>query len=225
MSIISGVTVNWKLSPRIITIPNSVTEVTIEDLQDTLLDIEDSEEGIVFPKLRDCSGGEALGGNLFIGYTLKLNNAKIKFADRAPPTITCEIKSGNILAIDVNGSPMTPIEASNNVTVVKTSAVSAAIVGNDKDAIIDGVWDELTVGHSPANSFGELINRVKGLSQENYRIFNPTYDANKNLTSATIKIYDSAGDCNNDYNPLATYTVTATYDSNGNMSTYKVTKN
>lgn len=70
----------------------------------------------------------------------------------------------------------------------------------------------------------ELLKRVLGLSQENYRIFTPVYDTNNNMISATIKIYASALDCENNINPIASYAVTSTYDSNHRMSTYKVKK-
>lgn len=67
MSIISGVTVDWSLSPRIMTIPIPIIKVNIEDLQDTLLDIEDGVEGMAFPHLRDTSGGQDLGGGVSVG--------------------------------------------------------------------------------------------------------------------------------------------------------------
>lgn len=68
-----------------------------------------------------------------------------------------------------------------------------------------------------------LIKRILGLTQENFRIFSPTYDGNNNLLSATIKIYPTASDCEADTNVLATYSQVATYTGN-NMSTYKITK-
>ena len=58
MAIISGVTIDFTLSPRVITIPTTETAVTITDLQDTLLDLEDDDEGILHPHLRNTSGGE-----------------------------------------------------------------------------------------------------------------------------------------------------------------------
>jgi hypothetical protein len=76
-------------------------------------------------------------------------------------------------------------------------------------------------------SIGENIIRILGLSQENYRIFNPTYITKNNqacMTSAIIKIYNSALDCENDTNVLATYTIAATFDSQARMLTYKVKK-
>ena len=69
-----------------------------------------------------------------------------------------------------------------------------------------------------------MLRRALGLGQENYRIFSPVYDSNGNMTTATIKIYPSASDCEADTNVTATYTVTSTYDSNHRMATYKVKK-
>lgn len=85
MAIISGTTVAWQLSPRIITIPAPITEITIEDLQDTLLDLEQTEQGIVWPHLRNLSGGENLGGGTSVGFTMELQNAQIAFEARVNP--------------------------------------------------------------------------------------------------------------------------------------------
>jgi hypothetical protein len=70
----------------------------------------------------------------------------------------------------------------------------------------------------------EKLARTLGLSQENYRILNPVYDAHNNLLTATTKIYATASDCNADTNAIATYQVTSTYDSQNRMKTYKVVK-
>ena len=72
MAIIAGTTVAWNLSPRVITIPATETNVTVEDLQDTLLHLEDSEQRMIWPHLRETSGGEDLGGGVTVGLTMKL---------------------------------------------------------------------------------------------------------------------------------------------------------
>ena len=88
MTIIAGVTVVWDVSPRIIVIPDPVVEVTVEDLQDTLLNIEDTEAGVVFPYLRKTSGGENLGGGTSVGWTMELQNAQVYFEARSTPLLT-----------------------------------------------------------------------------------------------------------------------------------------
>ena len=68
------------------------------------------------------------------------------------------------------------------------------------------------------------IKRILGLTQENFRLKNLTYDANKSLTSATIRVYANADDANNDQNPIAEYQISTTYDSEGKCTSYLVTK-
>ncbi len=104
VAIIPGVKVDYTLSPRIITIPvpGVPVDVSIEDLQDTLQDIEDNEaDGILYPRLRDCSGGEVLGGGRYVGYTMKLNNAQVMFEPQtvaqSEGTATADEPAGKIL--------------------------------------------------------------------------------------------------------------------------------
>jgi len=75
---------------------------------------------------------------------------------------------------------------------------------------------------SDLSTLEDLIRKILGLSQSNYRLISPVYDKNKNLVSATIKIYNSASDCNNDVSPLATYNIVSTFNSLGLMTSYKV---
>jgi hypothetical protein len=69
------------------------------------------------------------------------------------------------------------------------------------------------------------VQLILGLVQSNFRITSPVYNANHLLTSATIKIYSNASDCTNDTNALATYSMTAVYNANNEMTAYKVVKN
>ena len=63
------------------------------------------------------------------------------------------------------------------------------------------------------------MKRALGLGQENFKISSPTFSGTK-MTGCTVKIYPTNTDCTNDTNVLATYTITATYDGNGNLATY-----
>ena len=74
------------------------------------------------------------------------------------------------------------------------------------------------------NNVIELLRRILGLSQENYRIFSPVYDARSNLLSGLVKIYPSASDVDTDTNSIARYQITATYNSKNEMNSYKVKK-
>ena len=89
--------------------------------------------------------------------------------------------------------------------------------GSETIEVVEEITDDLS-------GIISKLNRLLGLNQENYRIFTPVYNANNDMTSAIIKIYPTATDCNNDTNVLATYNITATYSSPNKMSGYKVTK-
>jgi len=106
MAIIPDVTVDFTLSPRVITIPASETSITVEDYQDTLLKIEESDEGMLWPHLRNTSGGEDLGGGTSVGWTMEMQNAVTAFAPR-----TTSISSGVITTGDTDGEILTDILA------------------------------------------------------------------------------------------------------------------
>jgi len=65
--------------------------------------------------------------------------------------------------------------------------------------------------------------RALGLAQENFRIYDQTYDSGGNMTDAKVKIYPTATDADNDTNAIATYTIEATF-SGVECTEYKVTK-
>jgi hypothetical protein len=130
MAIIPGVTVNWQLSPRVITIPSAFTEITIEDLQDTLLDLEDDVEGILWPTLRETSGGEDLGGGVFVGWTMELQNAVI-----APEGRTMSSSTGTVTTADSAGTRL--IDAS--ATFITDGVVAGATVFNLTDESVSSI--------------------------------------------------------------------------------------
>ena len=68
----------------------------------------------------------------------------------------------------------------------------------------------------------DVLERVVGLSQENYRLFDMIYQYGK-LISAKMRIYPTADDCSNDTNHIAEYEVTATYEGD-ELRSYKVVK-
>lgn len=71
----------------------------------------------------------------------------------------------------------------------------------------------------------EMIRRILGLSQENYRIINPQYDTRNNLIGGIIKIYPTSADVETDTNAIASYEIEAQFKANNHMmSSYKVKK-
>lgn len=87
-----------------------------------------------------------------------------------------------------------------------------------------GLWDVLGDGSVTMNTLDDDLQRALGLSKENFRISNTSYDKDDNLISANVKIYPSKMDLNNDNNLIATYKMEATYDNEGKLSDYKMVK-
>jgi hypothetical protein len=88
---------------------------------------------------------------------------------------------------------------------------------------IQTVVDEIKTEEDLIKIETDKIKFILGLSQENYKLFDIVYSGDL-ITSTTIKTYPTPNDCENNTNPLATYNVTATYDVDGKLLTYKVKK-
>jgi len=91
--------------------------------------------------------------------------------------------------------------------------------------ILTGVTESLS---NIDNSLLDIMFDVKhilGLSQQNYRLNDHIYDEHNRLTSVSIKIFCNKFDCNNNINSFSSYTMNASYDSNGLLVDYKVIKN
>lgn len=101
MSVRTDVTVNFNLSPRIITVAAPSTEITQQDLLDTLRDIEDSlPAGMSYAKLIDASGKEDLGGGTLVGITTQLQNAQVYFAARTTALDTGTVTTTGVKTTD-----------------------------------------------------------------------------------------------------------------------------
>lgn len=127
MSIRDDITIDWSLSPRIIEVAAPSVVLTIQDLYDTLRSLGAAEGAIDEPEIIDGSGKEVLSATELVGLTVKLLNAKAKFEDRSSPT-DCDIYGGNLVAVDINRQPMSPIQYAQNVTVTYAKSSSAVLV-------------------------------------------------------------------------------------------------
>ena len=69
--------VDFLEDPRIIEVEAPSTEITMQDLIDTLRDKEAEFSGMPFDKLTNASGKEDLGGGVLVGITADLQNAQL----------------------------------------------------------------------------------------------------------------------------------------------------
>ena len=120
--------VNPIVSPRIITIPEADGDsITIQSLVNQIRDWEDEQANLSYDKLLSAGGKEVLGGGVLVGITATLENAKLKFAARTSPTV-CTVLGGNLVALDANGDPMSPIQYAENVLVTLSQSSSATLI-------------------------------------------------------------------------------------------------
>ena len=132
MTIRADVTVNWSVSPRIITVDSPSTEITIQDLYDTLMSLESQFDAIDEDHIIDAAGKEALGGGTTVGLTATLLNALLAFEARTGPTYTqCSVSGGNLVALQSDletyfTTPISPTAFTQIVTTASSSATTAS---------------------------------------------------------------------------------------------------
>jgi len=141
------ISVNPLVSPRIITVPEvDGDSITIQSLVNQIRNWEDNQANLTYPSLLSASGKEDLGGGASVGITAKLENAKLKFADRTEAT-TCLVYGGNLVAVDVDDANMYPIEPSNNTTVTISQSSSPSIAESDPS----NIDQQLSTTHGSGN--------------------------------------------------------------------------
>lgn len=114
MPIIPGVSADYSLtlSPyRIITVPIPIVDISIQDLHDTLRDIEDNPLNNRYSPLIKSEGKQGLfGPGEFVGITAILQQTVLSFAARPGPDPTrCIVSGGNLTAIDEVGGKLFPV--------------------------------------------------------------------------------------------------------------------
>ncbi len=134
MAFRSDVTVDFDANPRIVEIAAPSTTINIQDLYDTLRTIESRIDNLNRPNLVDnirTAGKQTLSAVKQVGITIALNNALLKFADRAGPSHTnMEITDGNLVAIDSGTPPVfiDPVDPSAFINTIRELDVSAALL-------------------------------------------------------------------------------------------------
>jgi hypothetical protein len=198
--------VTFNGTTKIITVNSGVTTLNVQvDLYSDWKEWALLNPGFL-PAFRSV-GGDELQTNYYLAPTFfLLNGWRIRPAeeDRVLTVI------GNLYVDGSTDSPYIPTTGDFNVMVNSTSsnivnivATGSAVTPQDKTDIIEGVTDILQPD----------IKSILGLVHHNFRFTNQVYSSGK-LTSADIKIYSNATDCDNDVNPLHTYAIEATYTGN-----------
>ncbi len=130
------VTVDYSVSPRVITVAAPSNEIIQQDIVDTLR-VEEAAfaGGLAFEKLINASGKDDLGGGIFVGITVSLQNALLEFESRRTP------------------------ECSGTVTTASGTIVKDRYIFEDSSAtfIDDGVQRGATIINFTDQSVGDVF--------------------------------------------------------------------
>lgn len=104
-------------SPRVLEVAAPSTEMTMQDLVDTVRKLEDSFQGMGFKKLINASGKEDLGGGVQVGVTVSQQDTKLAFEGRTTP-----VETGT-----VSTNPGSPITGRDSFTDAAADFVAALV--------------------------------------------------------------------------------------------------
>lgn len=136
--------VRWDLSPRLVVVKALSTEITIQDLHDTLRELEQRPSNMIYPHIISTAGKEPLGGNVFVGLTSTLQNAQLSFESRYD-----RVCSG---LSDTTGTPDTIIFTDNNAAFISNGVKRGATITNFDDqsfACVVDILSEKQIRHEP----------------------------------------------------------------------------
>lgn len=105
-----------------------------------------------------------------------------------------------------------------------TEYINVTLNKLDSEDIASAVWDEPVGDHSISGTFGLLTRVIAGLVHLNHRVKDPEYDQTGRMKSCRVVVYPSAADAEADTNALSTITITSSYNSSGNMSSFLATE-
>ena len=128
MTIRNDITIDWNADPRIVTVDSPSTEITMQDLLDTLRSEESKAPNVDDDSIVDAAGKEDLGGGVYVGLTVTLLNARLAFEARPGPTFAqCKVSGGNLVALDSDGNTMNAIEPTAYTQIVLANSSSATL--------------------------------------------------------------------------------------------------
>ncbi len=172
MAFRSDISIDWIQSPRIITVAAPSTELTMQDLHDTMRELEDDIVNLSFPKIISSGGKERLDAVTRVTITSTLLNAKVGFEARTDWT-QCSITGGNLVAVDENGNDMSPINPTAFVNIDRASSSSGTL--QEQEAL------------QYASYGGQVsLNRDTNYSGVEYPVGNQEYNVNNASDAVSI---------------------------------------
>lgn len=149
MSFRSDVSIDWSVSPRIITVASTSSSIAVQDLVDTLFHLEGRQENMRYPSIYAAAGEEesatregtegkkTVGTGRFTGIVCVLDNALLAFEARGGPSWeNCYVTDGDIVAYDAAGALQpSPLEGTAFVSGHYQASTSPGLVSAANELI------------------------------------------------------------------------------------------
>ncbi len=177
MAIRNDFTIDWELSPRVITIAAPSIECTMQDLLDTLRSLESKTSAMDNPSIVDASGKEVLDATTKVGITVTLQNAVVGFEARSGPDWTiCSFVGGNLVSVNNSGNTVESVNPTAFVTVKAQSSSSATL--QEQDALqYSSYGGQVSVNATATHPYAEGVDYPSG---------NMEYPVNNAANAVTI---------------------------------------
>ena len=153
----TDITVNYELSPRIITVSASSDVVVLQDVVDTLRVSEAEITNLDNNKLISAAGKEDLGGGVSVGITVTLQDAQLEFEPRYTPFESGSITTGGATTlIDTAATFITNLVTRGDLVINFTDGSVAAVLSVDSEiqltttVLRGGVGDDYEVSDTYA---------------------------------------------------------------------------
>jgi hypothetical protein len=135
MSFRSDISVDWSVTPRIITVGSPSTDLSVQDLIDTCRELEQEMPNLVYPHLINASGKEPLGSGVSVGVTAELRNAVVAFEPRLVSSV-----SGTASSADPDGEILEDAGA----TFISSSIVAGDSITNIADGSVSSIKEVIS---------------------------------------------------------------------------------
>ena len=163
MSIRIDFTIDWEVSPRVITIAVPSTELSAQDLYDTCRSLEASATAMDDKVLVQAGGKEKLDTTTNVGITVTLQNALVAFEARTGPEYTqCNISGGNVVALQEDletyfRTPVFPTAFTQVITTASSSATSTNQAAIEYSSFNGGITIDVENGYEGTGYIDGLI--------------------------------------------------------------------
>lgn len=159
MAVRNDIHIEWYRSPRIIVIESPSLELDLQDLVDTMAEIESSLPALDDDSIVQAGGKQEIGENRYVGITVTLNNAQVSFEQRtvnnvsglATAATVSDRLPGQILQDNLADFVSAGVKAGDTVINFSDNSIATIIGVVDANhvrhyALQDGSQNEWTIG-------------------------------------------------------------------------------